>query len=217
MAAVVFFINFMRSQKKLVMAIAVEEKRYTLEEYLEMEYQAERRHYFFNGKIGPMPYTSNNHGLIVANLIGELHQASKKTAYRVYPSDRMLYVPECRLNYYPDVMVVKGEPAFYEHSKKMHATLNPHTIIEVLSDSTEEGDRIDKWQCYRKISSLQQYFLIAQDQAYIDFYNRLDETRWENSYVDKLNQKVAIAGFELALSDIYLNVKFPTPEQKSDQ
>ncbi len=199
------------------MAIAVEEKRYTLEEYLELEYRAERRHYFFNGKIGFMPYTSENHGLIVANLIREIGMLAKWQDIRVYPSDRMLYVPECRLNYYPDVMVVKGEPAFYEHSKKMHATLNPHTIIEVLSGSTEEGDRIDKWQCYRKIGSLQQYFLIAQDQAYIDFYNRIDETRWENSYAEKLDQRVAIAGFEIALSDIYLNVKFPTPERKSDQ
>lgn len=193
------------------------EKRYTLEEYLKMEYHAKTRHYFYNGKVAPMPYTSDSHGSIVANLIGELHAQSKKTPFRVYPSDRMLYVPECRLNYYPDVMVVKGEPVFHRHTKKMQATLNPYALIEVLSDSTEEDDRIDKWQCYRKISGLQQYFMVARDRVYIDFYNRIDETRWENSYVDQMDQEVEIAGFRVRVEDIYLNVKFENPVQKTDQ
>ena len=193
------------------------DKRYTLEEYLEMEYHAESRHYFFDGKVAPMPYTSDSHGLIVANLIGGLHVQTKKTPYRVYPSDRMLYVPECRLNYYPDVMVVKGEPVFHQHTKKMQATLNPYALIEVLSDSTEEDDRVDKWQCYRKIAYLQQYFMIAQDRVYIDFYNRIDETRWENSYVDRMDQEITVAGFRINVEDVYLNVKLTKPEQKADQ
>ena len=66
------------------------EKKYTLEEYLEMEYHAETRHYFYGGKIAPMPYTSDNHGLIVANFIREIGVQTKEKDFRVYPSDRML-------------------------------------------------------------------------------------------------------------------------------
>lgn len=193
------------------------EKRYTLEEYLEMEYHAKTRHYFYSGKVAPMPYTSDNHGSIVANLIREIGVQVKETNFRVYPSDRMLYVPECRLNDYPDVMVAKGEPVFHQHTRKMQATLNPYALIEVLSDSTEEDDRIDKWQCYRKISHLKQYFMAAQDRVYIDFYNRIDETRWENSYVDRMDQEIEIAGFRIKVEDIYLNVKFEQPEPRADQ
>ena len=193
------------------------EKRYTLEEYLEMEYHAETRHYFYDGRVASMSYTSNNHGSIIANLIGEIGLRAKGTNFRAYPPGRMLYVPECRLNYYPDVMVVKGEPVFRQHTKKMHATLNPHVLIEVLLDSTEENDRIDKWYCYRKIPSLQQYFMVVQDQVYIDFYNRIDETRWENSYVDRMDQKIEIAGFRIKVEDVYLNVQFKKPEPKADQ
>lgn len=192
------------------------DKRYTLEEYLEMEYHAKTRHYFYDGRVVSMPYASDAHSLIAANLIGEIGAWVKEANFRVYPYGRMLYVPECRLNYYPDVMIVKGEPEFYAHTSKMHATTNPHALIEVLSESTEENDRIDKWHCYRKISSLQQYFMVAQDQVYIDFYKRIDETRWENSYVDRMDQEIEIAGFRIKVEDIYLNVKLEKPEQKAD-
>lgn len=186
------------------MSTAVETKKFTIEEYLEMEYSSDIRHYFYNGIIEPMPYTSENHGLIVANLIGELHAAIKGTEFRVYPSDRMLYVPDCNLNYYPDVMIVKGPSQFHQHSEKMQATINPHTLIEVLSDSTEQKDKIDKWRCYRQIPSLQQYIKVAQDPIYIDILSRIPgSTKWENDYISNLEQSVNIAGFDIKAKDIY--------------
>lgn len=191
------------------MTTSIEQRRYTLDEYLEMEYHASKRHYFYKGIVAPMTYTSDNHGLIVANLIGELHAAFKGSEYRVYPSDRMLFVPECQLNYYPDVMIVKGQPVFHQHTPKMQATLNPYAIIEVASESTEHYDRVDKWLCYRHISSLRQYLIISQKQYYIDIYNRIDDTnRWENTFVEREEDSVEIAGFPIPLVDIYHLVNF---------
>ena len=195
---------------------AATQKRYTLEEYLEMEYHSDRRHYFYDGMVNAMTYTSDNHGLIVANLIMEIGSLAKQTEFRVYPSDRMLYVPECNLNYYPDVMVVKGEPQMHRHSPRMEATLNPYAILEVLSDSTEERDRVDKWPCYRTIPSLQQYILIAQDRPYIEFFNRIEGSRWENDYVDQLSQIISVAGFDIAVADVYLKAKWEKPDQNPD-
>lgn len=188
---------------------AVAEKLSTLQEYLEMEYDAPRRHYFFQGKIAPMGYTSEEHGLIIANLLREIGVCIKHTEIKAYPSDRMLYVPACELNYYPDVMLVKGDPVFHQHTPRMKVTLNPFAIIEVLSDSTETIDRNAKWNCYRQIPSLQQYFLVSQNRVFVEFFNRLDERRWENSYVDQRSQSLEVAGFELPLEDLYLNVNFP--------
>ncbi len=191
------------------MSTDVRPKRYTLEEYLEMEYRSNRRHYFYDGIVSPMTYTSDNHGLIVTNLIGELHAQAKGTDFRIYPSDRMLYVPACRLNYYPDVMIVKGEPVFHRHTEKMYATLNPYALIEVLSPSTETQDRFDKWPCYRRIESLQQYVLVAQDRVYFDIYNRVGQTdTWENTYLDDLSGSLRIAGFDIQVHDVYHHVKF---------
>lgn len=164
-----------------------------------------------------MTYTSDNHGLIVANLIREIGVQVKNTAFRVYPSDRMLFVPDCQLNYYPDVMIVKGEPVFHQHSPKMQATLNPYAIIEVASDSTEQYDKVDKWLCYRQIPSLQQYFIVSQKQFYVDIYHRIDQSdKWENSYVAKEEDQVAIAGFPIQLADIYHLVKFAADSEDSE-
>lgn len=43
-------------------------------------------------------------------------------------------------------MVVKGEPQFYPHSPKMQAMLNPYSLFEILSESTEDRDKFDKWE-----------------------------------------------------------------------
>lgn len=94
--------------------LQVSHKTYTLEAYLEQEYTAPRRHFFYEGQIEPMPYSSENHGLITANLVGEIHAAAQKTPVRVYAENRMLYVPACGLAYYPDVLIVRGEPAYHD-------------------------------------------------------------------------------------------------------
>ncbi len=189
---------------------AISQKRYTLEEYLELEYQSERRHYFYKGIIAPMSYASENHELIVANLVREIGMSVKHTIFRVYPSNRMLYVPDCQLNYYPDVMVLKGEPQFQQYKKNMQATLNPYAIFEVLSDSTEEKDRFNKWHCYQTIPTLRQYFIISQTEAAIDIYNRISDTdTWEYRAVTDLNETIKVGEFDVALNDIYLLVQFP--------
>lgn len=193
---------------------AIAQKHYTLEEYAEFEYSAPTRHYFYKGTIAPMAYASDNHELIVANIIGELHNLKKGTPYRVYPSNRMLYVPTCQLSYYPDAMVLKGEPQFYQYTNNMQGTLNPYAIFEVLSNSTEDKDRIDKWKCYRKIPSLQQYFMISQAQPYIDIYHRIgDSEAWKNTYADNFEQTIQVGAFDIRVADIYLLVQFP--EEKS--
>jgi len=192
---------------------AISQQRYTLEEYLELEYQSERRHYFYKGIIAPMSYASENHELIVANLVGEIHALCKGTLYRVYPSNRMLYVPDCQLNYYPDVMVLKGEPQFQQYKKNMQATLNPYAIFEVLSDSTEAKDRFNKWHCYQTIPTLRQYFIISQTEPAIDIYNRMDDSdTWAYHAVTNLEASIRVGEFDIAVRDIYLLVQFPAKE-----
>ena len=66
-----------------------------------------------------MPYTSENHELLVSNLIILLGTALKGSDYRVYPSDRMLYVPQMDNYFYPDVMVVCGDSQFHTYKGKI--------------------------------------------------------------------------------------------------
>ena len=80
---------------------------------------------------------------------------------------------------YPDVSMVcgpiEGDPA----DASGETITNPTLIVEVLSPSTEQVDRGDKWQHYQRIPSLQEYVLVSQSQPRIEWYRRLASGGWE--------------------------------------
>ena len=57
-------------------------------------------------------------------------------------------------------MVACNEPEFEDDF--MDSIINPVIIIEVLSPSTEEYDRGEKFEYYKQLSSLKEYILVAQ-------------------------------------------------------
>lgn len=181
-------------------------QRYTLEEYFELEYVAELRHEYWDGEIRAMSYTSPEHGEIQTNLSDALAACLNAKGCKRYSADRMVYVPECNKVFYPDLVVVCGEQVFHQHKKKMKATLNPTVIIEILSDSTEQQDRIDKWMCYRSIPSLQQYLMVQQDVRSIHSYCRRTEREWDYSYAEKEEDEVDVLGCVLKLEAVYAGV-----------
>ncbi|MEM1328591.1 MAG: Uma2 family endonuclease [Bacteroidota bacterium] len=185
-----------------------------IEEYLDQEFGAEERHEYYNGKVTIMAYASENHELIVANVVGELRGFLKDKPYKIYPSNRMLHIPTTDRFYYADAMIVKGKPEFFDYKKKMKATLNPCTIIEVLSESTEGKDRGEKWQGYRTIPSLQEYVLIAQDQVYVEIFRKTEkEELWLNEFHNDLNKSVKIAEQLIEMKEIYRGVEFLMGEE----
>ncbi|MFN0034169.1 MAG: Uma2 family endonuclease [Saprospiraceae bacterium] len=99
--------------------------------------------------------------------------------------------------------IICGEQAFRSHKGKMKATLNPTVIIEILSDSTEEEDRIDKWACYRTVPSLQQYIMVQQNTQSIHSYRRKTEREWGYSYANKPDESITIADCLVQMKDVY--------------
>ncbi|RCR70022.1 Uma2 family endonuclease [Larkinella punicea] len=185
-------------------------KRYrkaTPEEYLEFEYKAERKNEYVTGEIRPMSYTSENHGLLVANLIILLGTALKGSNCRVYPSDRMLHVPETGNFYYPDVMVVCGDSQFFQYKQRMQATLNPTVLIEVLSETTSDYDETIKWHSYKRIKTLQQYIRVHQNLMLLELYTRVGNSNdWLNTEAELPDQTVMIGGCEVKVSEVYEHV-----------
>ena len=74
---------------------------------------------------------------------------------------------------YPDVVVIRGEPEFYDDEKDV--VINPAVIMEVLSKSTETYDRGFKFEWYRRIETLKDYFMVSQDKISIEYYTRNDD------------------------------------------
>ena len=74
------------------------------------------------------------------------------------------------------VLVIQDEPQFYED--RTDTILNPALIIEVLSESTSDYDRGDKFKAYRSIPSFQEYWLVEQSQLQVEQYCKTDTSTW---------------------------------------
>lgn len=105
---------------------------------------------------------------------------------------------------YPDLSMVCGPIEFDPADPRETTVTNPTLIIEVLSRTTEEVDRGDKWRDYQRIPSLQEYVLISQDPR-VEVYRRMSSGSWE--YHDVRDGSVELAtGPTLDLTTLYANL-----------
>ncbi len=156
----------------------------TPEEYLTAERQADFKSEYFDGEVFAMAGASYAHNLIVANVIAELRGQLKHQPCTVVPSDLRLWIETARHYLYPDVTVVRGEPAFTDEA--FDTLLNPILIVEVLSKSTKDYDRGEKFTLYRTLPSFAEYVLIAQDRHHVEHFARQADGRWILTDIEEL-------------------------------
>lgn len=192
--------------------------RLTPEEYLAIERAAEDGSEYWNGEMFALAETSERHGAIVANLVGELRSALKGRPCKVYASDLRLQVAPTGLYTYPDVLVICGAPEFSDDSRDM--VRNPKLIVEVLSPSTEDFDRGRKFAHDRSLPSLVEYLVVAQDRPAVEKLTRepagpgQSESRWVLTETNGLSGVIRLASVEadLALGEFYDKVELgPLP------
>lgn len=162
------------------------------------------------GEVFAMAGGSEEHNLIVANVVGELRGLLKHRPYRVYPSDMKVRIDSADAGVYPDVMVICGERRF--HDNRRDVVTNPDLIVEVLSDSTEDYDRGQKFDNYRGLESLHSYLLIAQDRIAVDLFQRLDGDHWALRSFTQPDACIPLSRLNLclAVAEVYDKVDFPT-------
>lgn len=193
------------------------ETYYTPEQYLALESKAEYKSEYINGHIFAMSGASREHILIAVNLAGELRSLLRERPCEVYNSDMRVKVHPTGMYTYPDVTVVCGEPRFDD--KQTDTLVNPTVIIEVLSPSTESYDRGEKFAHYRRLGSLVDYVLVAQDKVQVEHYVRQSETgnQWTLTEISDLGDTLHLASIDcnVALQDIYDRVQFPVNDQSA--
>ncbi len=187
---------------------------YTPEQYLELERKALYKSEYINGQIFAMSGASRAHNLVAGNVHREISTQLRGRPCESYVSDMRVRVEETDLITYPDVVVVCGEIRLADDYKD--TVLNPTVLIEVLSPSTEAYDRGEKFAHYRRLASLQEYILIAQDKVYLEHFKRQGE-QWVLTEISRLEDVLHLPSIEcqLALSDIYEKVTFPPPSALS--
>ncbi|MBE7383309.1 MAG: Uma2 family endonuclease [Leptolyngbya sp. SIO1E4] len=187
-------------------------RTYSSEEYLDLEVASEIRHEYIDGEIVPMTGGTPNHNQILLNLAGALNFALRQHPYRVFAADQRLWIPQSKIYTYPDVMVVKGELAY--QAGRRDTITNPTFVVEVLSQSTRNYDKGDKFGAYRTLSTFQEYLLVDQYGYHAECYAKAGEKKWVFQEYDGLEETIELASlpFAIALKEIYNKVEFEPAE-----
>lgn len=194
------------------MAIPADIPRTDARTYLAQERASAQRHELVDGIIVQMAGASYAHNVLVANLIAALDAALRgggpadgPPGCRPLGSDMRIKVEATGLYAYPDVLVVCDEHAFED--ERADTLLNPVAIFEVLSPSTEAFDRGEKFAHYRRLPSLRDYVLVAQDRPRLEHYRRTGDS-WLLHEIDGLDGHLAIASAqgEVRMAALYAGV-----------
>lgn len=180
----------------------------TVEEYLTLEREADSKSEYLHGVIYAMAGSSPEHSAITANVTIALGNQLRGGGCRVFSSDLKVATAPTGLFAYPDLTMVCGEPRF--HDEHRDVLVNPTLIVEVLSPSTEAYDRGRKFSQYQRISSLNGYLLIAQDEAHVDYYARQESEKWLLTTAEGLDASLTlnVLNCTLHLSEVYDRVRF---------
>lgn len=197
------------------MQIYQEQQYFSPEEYLKLEEVADYKSEYIDGQIIPMAGGSTNHNRIALNLSSALNFAFRQQDYEVFMGDVRLWISKKRIYTYPNVMVVAGEPEYFNN--RSDTIMNPQVIIEVLSNSTKGYDREGKFEAYRTIPTFQEYVLIDQTRIYIEQFSKTAKKRWSLCEYDEEDEAIALTSvpFQISLLDLYNKVKFEVSESDS--
>ncbi|MBX3254388.1 MAG: Uma2 family endonuclease [Chitinophagaceae bacterium] len=188
-------------------AVAYGRQKLTIEEYLAMEEAAVEKHEYFKGEIFAMSGSKVPHNRISGNLYAILHQKLKGKNCRPYNSDQRIHIEANTLFTYPDISVVCGEDVTLNNDN--WNILNPTVIIEVLSPSTKNYDRGEKFRLYRDIPMLQEYILVDSEHVHIEVFRLNAAHRWELEEYNFLKDQLYIKAINeiIPVAEIYDGVR----------
>lgn len=163
---------------------ALPKKKYTVEEYLQMELIASYKSEYYNGEIFPMGEIEGDtpeamagalpvHNAISSNIIFIFESRLRGKGCKPYGSDQRVFIPETGLYTYPDISVFCG-PLQYQDNMTLK---NPVLLVEILSKVTEGYNRGSKFEMYRSIPALVEYLMIDSQRVHVELW-RKENNKW---------------------------------------
>ena len=192
------------------MALAQKYPVFSPDDYLTYERDATEKHEFLDGNVYAMAGESPRHSAICFNLYTIIGLQLRGKSCRGFSPNMKVATNSKALYSYPDLAVVCGEPKY--HDKKGDVLMNPTVIFEVLSPSTENYDRGEKYLRYvNGIKSLRDYVLIAQDEPRVEHFQKQANGEWKKSEIKGLGAVLKIDSIdcEIALEELYDLIEFP--------
>lgn len=154
--------------------------RYTYQDYVWLEDDSPIRHEFLAGEIVAMAGGTPEHAAMGAEIIRQLGEQLRDGPCRVFTSDLGVRVMATGLATYPDASIVCG-PTLRDPDKKTNVT-NPRVLVEVTSDGTEDYDRGEKLEHYKKIPTLEAIVIVSHREPRVEVWSRAPgSTEWSRT------------------------------------
>ena len=183
------------------------EKKYTVEEYFELERLSDVRHEFVNGKLYEMPGESKIANKISGNIYIELRSIFDETDLDVFDHDVKMVVRDGKIYRYPDIVVAADGAS----DNDLFLLYQPVLAIEVFSKDSEHRDNVVKLREYTAIPSMQYYLTVSQDEVFVQFFYRNGGGKWQSTFYEELSEIIELPLFnaKLSLEKIYYKIAFP--------
>src|SRR6185312_3184920 len=187
-------------------AVAYGKQKISIKEYLEMENASMEKHEYYKGEIFAMSGAKIPHNTISSNLSGILYNKLKGKKCKPYGSDQRIHIQSNTLFTYPDISIICGEIKTLNNDD--YNVLNPAVIIEILSKSTKNYDRGEKFKLYRDIPTLKEYILVDSETIHIEVFRLNENNHWELEEYDSIENVLFIKAIDekIAISEIYEDV-----------
>jgi Uma2 family endonuclease len=186
-------------------AVAYGKEKISIEEYLQMENTEVVKHEYYQGEIFAMSGAKVAHNTISGNIYAMLHARLKGKKCKPFNSDQRIHIPLNSLFTYPDISIICGEVNTLNNDD--YNVLNPTVLIEVLSKSTKNYDRGEKFKLYRDIKTLKEYILVDFESVHIETFRLNENDHWELEEYNSLANALIIKVISeiILLSEIYNN------------
>lgn len=191
-------------------AVSYSNKKYTIEEYLEIEQASQKKHEYYQGEVFAMSGAKVTHNKIAINTSTLLANKLKGKPCQPFNSDQRIHIEKNSLFTYPDISVVCGD--IETRNNDDWNILNPTVIIEILSPSTRDYDRGQKFKLYRDIPSLKEYILIDSEFINVEVFFLNNEGHWELREYKSIEESFILKSIhvQLDLKEIYEGTKLVT-------
>ena len=187
----------------------VPEDRYTVEAYLEIERASGKRYEYHDGmllSVEAMAGGSFLHSVIGTNVSGEARNAIIAAEERdgafaecnAASSDLRIAVDGGKRYLYADAAIVCGDPVY--DGEIPTAIVNPVSVFEVISPSSDGYDRGLKFAFYGMLPSLREYVILEQERRHVEVrFRNAPEGAWRTTTYADLDAAVALPSLGLAL------------------
>jgi Uma2 family endonuclease len=178
------------------------------ERYLEIERNAEFRSEYINGQMFAISGGSINHARIIRNALLCLDEQLRGRPCEAVASDLRLYSERHQVFTYPDISVACGPVCFRDD--RGDTIIDATLVIEVLSPSTTNYDRGEKFVFYQSLPSFQEYLLVAQNSVRAEHHALQPDGSWLGRTFAAPDDEIALNSFDcrLTLGSLYDRVIF---------